>query len=222
MCGRYTSDGIAVQQLIERYEAQPKALEDYVPNPNIKPTQHAPVVVAHDGGRDVALMQWGLVPFWAKDPKIGYKMFNARAETIADKPAFKHAFKRKRCLVPATGFYEWKQEGRGKVPYRFTVGEHEIFSFAGLYETWRTPDGGTLYSYTIITTTPNELVANVHDRMPVLLPRDHEQPWLDPSLDDPFFLQTLLQPFAAAAMRMTKVEGALDQPRPTAPAANSQ
>jgi putative SOS response-associated peptidase YedK len=208
MCGRYTSDGLDVATLVERFEAE-QQLEAYQPNPNIKPTQNAATVVEREGKRELFLMQWGLVPFWAKDRKIGYKMFNARAETVAEKPAFKGSFKRKRCLVPATGFYEWKQEARGKVPYLFTVGDREVFGFAGLYDTWRSPEGELLYTYTIITTRPNELVAQAHDRMPVILPRGQEQAWLDPEVEDPFFLQSLLEPYPAELMQMSKVEGKL-------------
>ncbi len=221
MCGRYTSDGTNVEKLVERFDAQ-KMLEEYEPNHNIKPTQDAPIVVEREGARELLAMQWGLIPFWAKDPKIGYKMFNARSETIAEKPAFKNSFKRKRCVVPATGFYEWKQEGRGKVPHLFTVGDHEIFGFAGLYDSWRTPGGEVVYTYTIITTTPNELVATVHDRMPVILLRDQEQPWLDASVDDPYFLQSLLEPYPADLMEMTRIEGKLEQFRPPSAAVNSK
>lgn len=221
MCGRYTSEGVDIPTLVERFNAQ-NTPEAYQPNHNIKPTQDAPVVLEHDGEREVHLMRWGLVPPWAKDPKIGYKMFNARAETVGEKPAFKSAFRRKRCLVPATGFYEWKTEGRGKTPYLFTVGDHELFGFAGLYDTWRTPNGEVLHSYTIITTAPNELVAEVHDRMPVILPRDQEQNWVDASLEDPHFLQSLLEPYPADLMKMTRIEGKLEQLRPAAPASNSQ
>jgi putative SOS response-associated peptidase YedK len=208
MCGRYSSDGIDVSTLVERFDVQ-NTLEAFAPNHNIKPTQEAPVVIEHDSARELYLMRWGLVPFWAKDPKIGYKMFNARAETVGEKPAFKSSFRRKRCLVPATGFYEWKQEGRGKVPYLFTVGDSEVFGFAGLYDTWRTPNGETLYTYTVITTTPNQLVAQAHDRMPVILPRDREQLWIDPGLEDPYMLQSLLEPYPADLMHMTRVEGKL-------------
>lgn len=221
MCGRYSSDGIKAEQLVERFAAQ-NALEEFAPNHNIRPTQDAPTVIEREGQRELHAMQWGLVPFWAKDAKIGYKMFNARAETIAEKAAFKTAFQRRRCIVPAIGFYEWKAEGRGKVPYQFTVGEREIFGFAGLYETWRTSGGNTLYSYTIITTTPNELVANVHDRMPVILPRELEQPWLDAEQRDPGFLQSLLKPFPADRMQMTRIEGRLEDVRAAPPLLNSQ
>ena len=221
MCGRYTSEGISVSTLVERFDAQPM-LEALTPNHNIKPTQDAPVVVEHDGTRELQLMQWGLVPFWAKDPKIGYKMFNARAETVGEKPAFKSSFRRKRCLVPAAGFYEWKAEGRGKTPYLFSLIDNEIFGFAGLYDTWRMPNGETLHTYTIITTAPNELVAAIHDRMPVILGRDQEQAWMDASVEDPYFLQSLLESYPVGLMKMTKIEGKLEQLRPAQPVINSQ
>lgn len=221
MCGRYTSEGINVSKLVERFDAQP-AFASYDPNNNIKPTQDAPVVMEHDNQRELLLMQWGLVPFWAKDPKIGGKMFNARAETVAEKPAFKSAFRRKRCLVPAVGFYEWKAEGRGKTPYLFSMSDDQVFGFAGLYDTWRTPNGDVMYTYTIITTTPNELVAEVHDRMPVIMPRDKEELWIDASLEDPHFLQTFLEPYPADLMRMTRIEGKIEQLRPATQGSNSQ
>jgi putative SOS response-associated peptidase YedK len=221
MCGRYSTSSAVISALAERFNAQQK-LEEYEPNHNIKPTQDAPTVLEHEDQRHLYLMHWGLIPFWAKDPKIGYKMFNARAETVAEKPAFKNSFRRKRCLVPATGFYEWKQEGRGKVPYLFTVGDNEIFGFAGLYDTWRTPNGEHLYTYTIITTSANELVSSVHDRMPVILPRDQEQLWIDPTVDDPLFLQSLLEPYPADLMGMTRVEGKLEQVPPTPQNSNSK
>lgn len=221
MCGRYSTSSTDIATVAERFDAQP-TLEEYQPNHNIKPSQDAPTVVAHDDKRELYLMHWGLIPFWAKDPKIGYKMFNARSETVAEKPAFKSSFRRKRCLVPATGFYEWKQEGRGKVPYLFTVGDHEIFGFAGLYDTWRTPNGELLSTYTIITTSANTLVSSVHDRMPVILPRDQEQLWLNPTIEDAFFLQSLLEPYPADLMEMTKIEGKLEQVSPTPQTSNSK
>lgn len=221
MCGRYSTSSTDIATLAERFDAQP-ALEDYEPNHNLKPTQDAPTVLEHEGTRELFLMHWGLIPFWAKDAKIGNKMFNARAETVAEKPAFRSSFKRKRCLVPAIGFYEWKQEGRGKVPYLFSVGDHELFGFAGLYDTWRTPNGDLLYTYTIITTAANELVASVHDRMPVILPRDQEQHWINPTIEDQFFLQSLLEPYPADLMSMTRIEGKLEQWRPAPQTSNSQ
>lgn len=208
MCGRYSTGNTDAASLRERFAVQ-QGLESLRPSSNIKPTQDAPVVIARDGDRELTLMRWGLIPAWAKDTMIGSKTFNARAETVAEKPSFRQAFRRRRCLVPGTGFYEWQGEGRHKTPYRFSVGDDEIFAFAGLYETWRQPTGELLYTYTIITTTPNELVAPVHNRMPVILPRDAEAMWIDPGFEDTDHLQALLAPYPADAMQMQPVDGAL-------------
>ncbi|HEX6287843.1 MAG TPA: SOS response-associated peptidase [Herpetosiphonaceae bacterium] len=208
MCGRYSNEGTNVEQLVERFDAQP-TLESFAPSANIKPTHTAPVVIEHKGQRELHAMQWGLIPAWAKDPKIGYKTFNARAETIAEKPAFRHAFKHKRCLVPARAFYEWLTENGRKVPYSFSLEENELFAFAGLYDVWKTPSGEPLYTYTIITTTPNELVEKVHNRMPVMLSPDAEAVWLDPNAADPDRLQALLVPYDASLMAVQRYEGTL-------------
>lgn len=208
MCGRYTTTNTDAAVLRERFAVQ-RSIEAFTPSHNVKPTQDAPVVIARDGDRELASMRWGLIPAWAKEATIGGKMFNARAETVAEKPSFRHAFRRRRCLVPATGFYEWQADGRHKVPREFVVGDGEVFAFAGLYETWRNPGGDPIHSYAIITTTPNELVAPIHNRMPVILPRDTEAVWLDPDFEDVGFLQSLLVPFPADAMQMRTVAGPL-------------
>ncbi len=150
------------------------------PRYNIAPSQEAPVVRADAaGGRVLAPMRWGLIPSWAKEAKIGYRMINARAETVAEKPAFRSALRHRRCLVPADGFYEWRKLGTVKQPYRITRADGAPFAFAGLWERWRAPDGGLIDSFTIITTAANELLRPIHDRMPVILdPADHG-PWLD-------------------------------------------
>jgi putative SOS response-associated peptidase YedK len=186
-----------------------QGLETLAPSDNVKPTQAVPVIVQRDGMRELATMRWGLIPPWAKDAAIASTTFNARAETVADKPSFRHAFRRRRCLVPATGFYEWQQEGRRKVPYEFVVGDGELFAFAGLYESWRDPQGELLHTYTIITTTPNEIVAPVQNRMPVILQRIHEAVWLDPQVDDVAYLQTLLAPYPTDAMALRPVQDTL-------------
>ncbi len=205
MCGRYAVAAPDAAVLRERFAVQ-QALETFTPAHNVKPTHVAPVVILHEGNRNLATMRWGLIPPWAKDAAIANKLFNARAETVADKPSFRHAFRRRRCLVPATGFYEWQQEGRRKVPYEFAIGDGDLFAFAGLYESWRDPRGETLHTYTIITTTPNELVAPIHARMPVILPRDHESVWLDPQFEDTTYLQALLVPYPADTMQMRPVD----------------
>ncbi len=208
MCGRYAIAEADMAVLRERFVVQ-EPFGTFSPAHNVKPTQAAPVVVTQNGARHLATMRWGLIPPWAKDPAIASKTFNARAETVADKPSFRHAFRRRRCLIPATGFYEWQKEGRRKVPFEFVVGDGELFAFAGLYETWQSPTGEAVKTYTLITTTPNELVAAVHNRMPVILPRDVEAVWLDSHIEDATLLQSLLVPYPAEAMQMRAVDRAL-------------
>jgi len=147
----------------------------------------------------------GLIPYWAKDPSIGHKLINARAETVDEKPSFKTCLQRKRCLIVADGFYEWKKEGTTKHPHRITLKDQGLFSFAGLWDTWKSPTGELVNSCTIITTTPNELMAPLHNRMPVILPRDVEQVWLDQSITDSTFLKSLLTPYPSDQMMAYEV-----------------
>jgi len=139
-------------------------------------------------------MRWGLIPFWAKDESIGKKMFNARSESVVEKPAFRKAYKTQRCLVPSNGFYEWKTENGKKVPYYFEVKDRPIFGFAGLFDIWEEPvSSKEVYSYTIVTTEPNEIVKPIHDRMPVILEKKNEDVWLDKTTSL-IMLQELLFP----------------------------
>jgi len=147
-------------------------------------------------GRELVNARWGLIPMWAKDEKIGYRTINARADTVAEKPSFRDAYKKRRCLVVANGFFEWQKVGKEKQPYLIRLKGGELFAFAGLWSWWKSPEGEEITSYTIITTEPNELCTKLHNRMPVILaPRDHEQ-WLDTGADG----AALLKPFAANEM----------------------
>ena len=146
-------------------------------------------LVAHTGERALSYMRWGLVPGWAKDARIGHRLINARAESLAEKPAFRAAFKRQRCLVQATGFYEWRVEAGGKQPYYIHFYHDDVFAFAGLWEYWQE---GELYTYTIITTDADEKVGRIHDRMPVIMNPDCYTSWLDPENQDTEYLQALL------------------------------
>jgi|SRR5579884_1436059 len=191
MCGRYAL--LRPNEIYTRFQI-PNLLEGVEANPDVRPTQLAPVVGMD---RRVELMRWGLIPSWAKDPAMGAKLINARAETIAEKASFRKPLRSGRCLIPATGFYEWRPSpsGRGKVKYLFTRADGELFGFAGLCDTWRDPASGRpVRTYTIITTTPNAVVAPIHDRMPVILRRDAEDIWLDPGEDDPHALLPYLAP----------------------------
>ena len=163
---------------------------------NIAPTQEAPVVrVGKDGSREVALLRWGLVPFWAKDLAVGNRMINARSEGVESKPAFREAIKQRRCIVPATGFYEWKGDPGRKQPYAITLPDRPMFAFAGLWEFWKPAEGETVETFTILTTEANEAIAEVHDRMPVILPREAEASWLCGAPSD---ARALLKPYEGA------------------------
>jgi len=175
MCGRFTvtSPGdVAAEFGVE----VPLELS---PRYNVAPTDPVAVIVDKDGRR-AELMRWGLVPHWAKDRSIASKMINARAESLDSRPAFRDALSRRRCLIPADGFYEWKREGKHRTPYYVHLPDRRLFAFAGLWERWKQPDGEWLITFTIITTDANDLVAPIHDRMPLIVdPADYER-WLDP------------------------------------------
>jgi putative SOS response-associated peptidase YedK len=198
MCGRYsiTTAPEAMRRLF-RIEGPLLNIE---PRYNLAPTQLAPVIRPRtEGGNELAMMRWGLVPSWSKKgPVSGFTMINARAETVADKPAYRAAFRERRCLVPADGFYEWKKLGREKQPYRFTMADVAPFAFAGLWESWRDPTGGSLLSFTIIVTVANALVSTVHDRMPVILAAGQADAWLAGGSREAML--ALLQPFPADRM----------------------
>ncbi len=174
---------------------------------NVAPGQQIAVVCQDpiEPVRRLERLRWGLVPWWAKEPTIGYKMINARAETAAERPAFGDALLARRCLVPADGFYEWKREGKQKLPFCFAMADDAVFAFAGLWERWRSPEGQTLDSCAILTTEPNELMRNVHDRMPVILPPESYELWLDPGFHKLSGLRPLLRTYPAAGMRRYRV-----------------
>ncbi len=193
MCGRY-SLSTPVEQLADHFNANLPEIETS-PTYNAAPSQNLMVITNKEEPRQINLFRWGLVPFWAKDTNIGYKMINARAETLLEKPAFKTAFKRRRCLVLADGFYEWQKTKSGKIPHRICQETEKPFAFAGLWEQWHDKTNNTtLESFTIITTEANEAVEPLHERMPVILPESAYVAWLsnDFSMDDHL---SLLQPY---------------------------
>ncbi|MCE2466192.1 MAG: SOS response-associated peptidase, partial [Dehalococcoidia bacterium] len=191
MCGRYTL--IAdLGDLVQRFEFDGSDFS-YDPGYNIAPTESV-LTVRNVEGREAVFMKWGLIPFWAKDPKIGTRMINARAETVATKPSFRNALKKRRCLVLADGYYEWQRIPTGKRPYRIILKSGEPFAFAGLWETWKDTQGNIVPSCTIITTAANEYLAPIHNRMPVILTREMEETWLAPSIEETSDLAHLLIP----------------------------
>lgn len=205
MCGRYTNQ-YSWRQLHALYSLSDDIYptSNFEPHYNIAPTQLAFVVrLDKEGRRELCRMHWGLIPSWSKDGKMAGATFNAKAETVAEKPAFRSAFLRRRCLVVADGFYEWKKIGpKEKQPYYFTRADGKPFAFAGLHEWWKPRDGSDLLeSFTIITCPPNELCATVHDRMPVMLAPESWAAWLAPTGDH----KKLLKPFPAGDMAMWAV-----------------
>lgn len=174
MCGRFQLS-VKGKQISERFNVEVFD-EFYKPNYNSAPSQKLPVITNAEPGK-LSYFKWGLVPFWAKDPRIGYRMINTRAETILEKPSFTNAFKKRRCLVPANGFYEWKKD-KDKRPYRIFLKSVEIFSMAGIWETWKDAEGKKLQTFSIITTEPNTLMSKIHNRMPVILKPEFEKEWI--------------------------------------------
>jgi putative SOS response-associated peptidase YedK len=215
MCGRY---GLTVDtaKLQERFETS-NTLPDLEPRFNIAPTQALPVIV-RNSPNSMALMQWGLIPSWSKEPQVSYSTINARAENLLKSSVYKKPFQRQRCLVPASGFYEWQQTSAGKQPYYLHLQDTDVFAFAGLYDIWRDKHGHELYSYTIITTKPNDLVAPIHNRMPAILRRDAENVWLDPDADQDQLL-SLLTPYPADEMSAYRVSTWVNSPSNDAPQA---
>jgi putative SOS response-associated peptidase YedK len=211
MCGRYSIT--TAPEAMRRLFGIKGALPNFPARYNVAPTQVVPVVrLDAEGRRELVLLRWGLVPSWLKSIDQRYSMINARAETVATKPAYRGSFRERRCLVPADGFYEWKAEAGGKQPYRFTLKDGGLFAFAGLWDRWRDPAGGTVESFTIIVTDPNELARAVHDRMPVILDPAAWESWLG-SKSKTADLVALLQPLPAEAMAVARVSRRVNSPK---------
>ena len=213
MCGRFTQ-AARPEDLARLFNLPITAIPPYRPRYNLAPTQPALVLRRHPhtGAKELTFLIWGLIPSWAKDPRMGARLINARAETVAQKPAFRAAFRRRRCLVPADGFYEWRQAGRQKQPYYITRKDGRPMAIAGLWEHWQSPDGSEIESFTLITTEPNELVRPIHDRMPAILPEATFEIWL--AADTPVdTLQQLLQtPYPADLLQARPVSTAVNSP----------
>jgi putative SOS response-associated peptidase YedK len=212
MCGRFTLTADP-GKLRESFPGT-KIPDEITPHFNTAPTQPI-AVIPNDGKNELTFFVWGLIPSWAKDPSIGNRMINARAETLAEKPAFRAAFRRRRCLVPADGFFEWRQEAgqKGKTPMYIRMASGQPFAFAGLWEVWQSPDGSVIPSATIITTEPNSLMGTIHNRMPVILSPDSYARWLDPEEQDPAALAGLLKPYPASQMEAYPISTLVNDPK---------
>ena len=210
MCGRYRLT--RRKQLLDEHFVAVSDDADWGPRYNIAPTQYVPIVRQNPTNASrLSLVRWGLVPSWAKNSSKAAGMINARSETAASKPTFCDALKFRRCLIPADGFYEWQKVGRSKQPYCFEVERGELFSFAGLWETWIDPNGKALETCSILTTTPNAITAPVHDRMPVILDRQCYDLWLDPGTTDTSVISEFLKPFDARLMNCFPVSSRVNQ-----------
>lgn len=213
MCGRYTltAEEDRLQQRF-LFELNRKMLLEM--RYNIAPQQDAPVVVFDQGGRQLRMMRWGLVPFWAREASIGNRMINARGETVAEKPSYRKPFQRSRCLVLADGFYEWKKgEGKGrKTPMRILRKDREPFAFAGLWETWKGQAGQPLHTFTIITTEANSMMKDIHDRMPVILEAGEEPLWLGEEKVSVEQLHCLLDPYPDELLTAYQVPRVVNNP----------
>lgn len=216
MCGRFTLtvDPAQLREVFSWLDIP----DELTPRYNIAPTQPV-AVVPNDGKNKLDFFIWGLIPSWAKDPQIGSRMINARAETLAEKPSFRNAYRRRRCLVLADGFYEWRKEpgGKTKTPMYIQLESREPFAFAGLWEVWYSKDGDKILSCNIITTEPNELLIKIHNRMPVILPPDTYQEWLAVDEQDPEQLDHLLRPYPANELIAFPVSRQVNSPQNDSP-----
>lgn len=219
MCGRYTRKE-QLESLLELLKAVIRC--DLPPRYNIAPSQMVPCVrhAPENGHRECVLLKWGLIPSWAKDPSIGNRMINARADTVAQKPSFRKAFKHRRCLVIADGFYEWKREGKAKQPYYIRFKDSRPFGFAGLWESWSDKtqeEGSTIDSCTIITTDADELMESIHPRMPVILDTKSFDVWLDPAVTDAALLTPLLASYPSDELEAFPISTRVNNPRVEGP-----
>lgn len=213
MCGRFTLTA-EFHEIIDRFAIEAAIADElYQESYNVAPSQSV-LSVINDGEKNrLGYLKWGLIPSWSKDEKIGSKLINARGETLAEKPSFRDAFRKRRCLVLADSFYEWKRHENGtKTPMRIKLKSNEVFAMAGIWERWK-KGNNTIFTCTVITTSPNELMSDIHDRMPVILHKDDEQTWLNPKVQDSQLLSKYLQPFPQELMEAYEVSSLVNSPK---------
>jgi putative SOS response-associated peptidase YedK len=214
MCGRFTR-GESINVIADEFGVA-DIFTDLQPSYNIAPTQDL-VAVVNDGQKKLVTMRWGLVPSWAKDLSLGSKMINARADTLTEKASFKNLIRKRRCLIVADGFYEWKGEGNEKTPYYIQLKASKLFAFAGLYDIWLSPEVGELTTCTIITTDANEFMRPIHNRMPVILGAEERDAWLDTSIKDQSYFLEMLKPYDAQAIKAHAVSKLVNSPKNNSP-----
>ncbi|MBS4211196.1 SOS response-associated peptidase [Neobacillus rhizophilus] len=214
MCGRFTLTA-TIDQILDRFDIQAFLDEEnYLPSFNIAPSQLVLAVINDGTSNRMGFLKWGLIPPWAKDISIGHKMINARAETLTEKPSFQKPFQKKRCLIIADSFYEWKRnDDKTKTPMRIKLKDENLFAMAGLWEQWKSTEGKSVFSCSVITTAPNELMMDIHDRMPVILKPEDEHTWLDPSITNTNFLKQFLVPFNKNQMEAYEVSSLVNSPK---------
>jgi len=212
MCGRFTLT-VPLFSWADLMGAEPPP--EFEPRCNVAPMQKILTLRRRPGeaAARFEFVKWGLIPSWAKDAKLAARLINARGETVAEKPMFRSAFKHRRCAIPADGFYEWKLEGKRKIPHHFKMRDGAPFALAGLWETWNDPKGQTVETCTIVTTISNDILKPFHERMPVILDPSECRIWLDPEIDDPAILLPLLRPYPAEKMTEHLVSDRLNDPR---------
>lgn len=214
MCGRFTLTA-TIDELLDRFDVESFLQdEEYFPSYNVAPSQSVIAVINNGKENRMGFLRWGLIPPWAKDMSIGYKMINARSETLTEKPSFKNAYQKKRCIIVADSFYEWKRiDSKTKIPMRIKLKSDDLFAMAGLWEKWKSPEGKDIFSCSVITTSANEMVKDIHDRMPVILNPKDERTWLDPSLTDTHSLNQLLKPLDPNLMDAYEVSSLVNSPK---------
>lgn len=214
MCGRFTLTA-TIEELLDRFDIDFfLEQENYLPSYNVAPSQSVLAVINNGSPNKMGFLRWGLIPPWAKDMSIGHKMINARSETLLDKPSFRTPYKKKRCLIVADSFYEWKRlDEKNKTPMRIKLKDNGLFAMAGLWEKWVSEEGKSIFSCAVITTEPNKLVRNIHDRMPVILKPEDEKIWLNSNIDDINQLNKLLVPLDENLMEAYEVSQLVNSPK---------
>ena len=214
MCYRFVRES-NIAEIAREFDVD-EIEEDISPSFNVSPTHNVPALI-NDGVRRIEVLRWGLIPPWAENISIGNKLLNARGETITEKPSFRLAFKKRRCLIPATGYYEWKREGSNKTPMFIHLKDEKIFGIAGLWERWTSPSGEQINSFTIITIAANDWLKPVNDRMPVIIPKDQVALWLDSTGRSEDDLMHMLKPYDANLMEKHKVSSVVNSPKNDSP-----